>query len=119
MTRYTFTEFIKNLCYLRWEPVHSNGKTLRWEPVHINGKHWDGNQYTAMENTVIERNKEEEKIKVKTHHAKCVNCESTEHAMTCVLIVSNSLTLSLNAMISVGHTNVLKKIKINIIKRNV
>jgi hypothetical protein len=39
--------------------------------------------------------------------------------MTCVLIVSNSLTLSLNAMISVGHTNVLKKIKIKIIKRNV
>jgi hypothetical protein len=56
------------LCYLRWEPVHSNGKTLslkgiklcylRWEPVHSNGK------------TLIERNKEEEQIKVKTHHAK-------------------------------------------------
>ena len=78
-----------------------------------------GTSTQQWKNTVIERNKEEEKIKVKTHHAKWVNCESTEHAMTCVLIVSNSLTLSLNAMISVGHTNVLKKIKIKIIKRNV
>ena len=78
-----------------------------------------GTSTQQWKNTVIERNKEEEQIKVKTHHAKWVNCESTEHAMTCVLIVSNSLTLSLNAMISVGHTNVLKKIKIKIIKRNV
>ena len=70
-----------------------------------------GTSTQQWKNTVIERNKEEEKIKVKTHHAKWVNCESTEHAMTCVLIVSNSLTLSLNAMISVGHTNVLKKNK--------
>ena len=77
-----------------------------------------GTSIQQWKNTVIERNKEEQ-IKVKTHHAKWVNCESTEHAMTCVLIVSNSLTLSLNAMISVGHTNVLKKIKIKIIKRNV
>ena len=78
-----------------------------------------GTSTQQWKNTDIERNKEEEKIKVKTHHAKWVNCESTEHAMTCVLIVSNSLSLSLNAMISVGHTNVLKKIKIKIIKRNV
>ena len=43
-----------------------------------------------------------------TYQAKCVNCESTETATTAVSMALNSLTLSLNAMISVGHTNVLK-----------
>lgn len=42
-------------------------------------------------------------------HAKWVKCESTEHAITSVLILRNSLILSLNARISVGQTNVLEK----------
>lgn len=42
------------------------------------------------------------------YHARCVNCESTEQAITSVLIFLNSPTLSLKAMISVGHTKVLK-----------
>ena len=44
-----------------------------------------------------------------TYHAKCVYLESTEQATISVLIFLNCLTLSLNAMISVGHTNVLEK----------
>lgn len=42
------------------------------------------------------------------YHARCVNCESTEQAITSVLIFLNSPTLSLKAMISVGHTKVLQ-----------
>lgn len=40
--------------------------------------------------------------------ARWVKCESTEHATTSVFILRNSSILSLNARISVGHTNVLK-----------
>ena len=43
-----------------------------------------------------------------TYHAKCVKTESTDTAITSVLIFLNSSTLSLNAIISVGQTNVLQ-----------
>lgn len=42
-------------------------------------------------------------------HARWVKCESTEHATTSVFNARNSSTLSLNAKISVGHTNVLQE----------
>lgn len=43
-----------------------------------------------------------------SYQARCVNWESTEQATTWVLIAWNSCTRSLNAMISVGQTNVLQ-----------
>lgn len=43
-----------------------------------------------------------------SYHARCVNCESMEQATTSALIARNSSTRSLNAMISVGQTNVLQ-----------
>lgn len=47
------------------------------------------------------------------YHAKCVYFESTEQATISVLIFLNCSALSLNAMISVGHTKVLQnKIRI-------
>lgn len=44
-----------------------------------------------------------------SYHARWVNWESTEQATTSVLIAWNSCTRSLNAMISVGQTNVLQR----------
>ena len=46
--------------------------------------------------------------KIKTHHAKCEKCESTEQAKTSQFMARNSSALSLNAMISVGQTKVLE-----------
>ena len=46
------------------------------------------------------------------YQAKCEYWESTEQAMTSQLIARNSLTRSLNAIISVGQTNVLEEKKI-------
>lgn len=43
-----------------------------------------------------------------TYQARCVNCESTEHATTSVFILRNWSMLSLKAIISVGQTKVLK-----------
>lgn len=44
----------------------------------------------------------------KSYQARWVNWESTEQATTSVLMAWNSCTRSLNAMISVGQTNVLQ-----------
>lgn len=44
-----------------------------------------------------------------TYHARWVNLLSTEQATTSQFIFRNSCTRSLNAMISVGQTNVLRK----------
>ena len=44
-----------------------------------------------------------------SYHAKWQKCESTEHATTSQLILRNSSARSLKAMISVGHTNVLRR----------
>lgn len=46
------------------------------------------------------------------HQASIVNCESTDTPTTSALMALNSSALSLNAMISVGHINVLKSNKI-------
>lgn len=43
-----------------------------------------------------------------SHHARWVNCESTEHPTISVFILRNSSARSLKAMISVGQTKVLK-----------
>ena len=42
-----------------------------------------------------------------SYHAKCEKWLSTEHATTSQFMALNSSTLSLNAVISVGHMNVL------------
>ena len=44
-----------------------------------------------------------------SYQARWVNWESTEQATTSVLMARNSCTRSLNAMISVGQTNVLQE----------
>lgn len=51
-----------------------------------------------------------------SYHARWVNWESTEQATTWVLIAWNSCTRSLNAMISVGQTNVLQNTRQHALK---